>query len=138
MISWVQATHHGGHVKGLLTVQPGPAPVALVQDVGGGHGHALGLPHLVRVQLAMRAQEEGVVHLLGGRGVVQPLLQPLQGNKLVGLAYEVGGDVSLLSTATQRRFPQQGIKSPSTRAKTIFSPRNISVKMDSLRKRIEL
>jgi hypothetical protein len=117
----------GGHEKGPLTVQPGPAPVALVQDVGSSHGHTLGLPHLVRVKLAVRAQKEGVVHLFGGSGVVQPLLQPLQGDKLVRLAYEVGGEGSFLSTATQSDSPSRGLnQNTSTTTTTV----NTGMKVD--------
>lgn len=68
-----------------LTVQPGPAAVALKEEAGGLEGNPLGLAHLVQVQFAVRAQEESVVYFLGGGGVVQPLLQPLQRDELVRL-----------------------------------------------------
>lgn len=68
-----------------LTVQPGPAAVALKEEASGFEGNPLGLGHFVQVEFAVRAQEESVVDLLGGGGVVQPLLQPLQRDELVRL-----------------------------------------------------
>lgn len=68
-----------------LTVQPGPTIVALEEKGGSFDGHPLGLGYFVQVQFAMRTQEERVVYFLGGGGVVQPLLQPLQRDELVRL-----------------------------------------------------
>lgn len=71
-----------------LTVEPGPPAVSPVEEVGHVLRYPLHDGDFIGVQLAVGAQAGRVVDGFGGSRLVQPLLQPFQGDEIVRGTWE--------------------------------------------------